>query len=87
MFNMPFIIYILGIPIVIALVLTLRDTGLKVLLTPLHKQQKGEYALVHINELLQLILTKDIKRESAILIKGYVNYYETTCTEELCPLK
>jgi hypothetical protein len=55
MFNMPFIIYILGIPIVIAFVLTLRDTGLKVLLVPLHKQQKGEDALVQINELLQLI--------------------------------
>lgn len=58
-FDMAFITYLLGIPIIIALLLTLKNSGQNVLLVPLHKQQKGEDALYQVNQLLYLIQTKD----------------------------
>lgn len=87
MFNMVFIVYFLGIPIIITLILTQKDTGLKILLVPLHKVQKGEEALNQFIEIISLIESKDSKRESAILIKGYINYHEMSCTDEDCSLK
>lgn len=38
-------------------------------------------------QLLHLIETKDSSRESAILIKGYVNYHEMSCSDDNCSLK
>jgi len=34
-----------------------------------------------------LIETKENNRESAILIKGFVNYHEMTCVDDDCSLK
>lgn len=87
-FNMLLFIYLLGIPIILVLLLTSRtDAHMKILLTPVFKFQKGEEALSQVIELIHLIQTKEINRESAILIKGFVNYHEMTCTEEDCALK
>ena len=45
-FNMLLFIYLLGIPLILALILTSRaDAHMKVLLTPVSKFQKGEDAL------------------------------------------
>ena len=79
------------------LALTYKDDK-KILLMPLSKHLKGdlslfikysigEDALLQFIKLIQLISSKDESRNSAILIKGYVNFHEMTCTDELCPLK
>jgi hypothetical protein len=87
-FNMLLFIYLLGIPIIIVLILTSRaDAHMKILLTPVFKFQKGEEALTQVVELVHLIQTKETNRESAILIKGFVNYHEMTCVDEECSLK
>lgn len=44
-FNMSAIIYLLGIPIVITLVITFREKSMNILLVPLHKHIKGEDSL------------------------------------------
>ena len=38
-------------------------------------------------ELIYLIQTKETVRDSAILIKGFVNYHEMTCLDDECSLK
>jgi hypothetical protein len=55
-FNMLLFIYLLGIPIILALILTSRgDAHMKVLLTPVNKFQRGEDALAQIIQLIHLI--------------------------------
>eukprot|EP00347_Sterkiella_histriomuscorum_P005463 403356519 len=87
MFDMLLVIYLLGIPIVIALIMTMENQGMKILLSPLYKFQKGEDALQQFNQLIYLIETKDTIRESSILIKGFVNYHEMSCVDDDCSLK
>jgi hypothetical protein len=48
-FNMLLFVYVLGIPIIIVLILNLRDDQMKILLTPIYKFQKGEEALYQFN--------------------------------------
>lgn len=55
-FNMLLFIYLLGIPLILALILTSRaDAHMKVLLTPVSKFQKGEDALQQVIQLVYLI--------------------------------
>jgi hypothetical protein len=48
-FDMLLVIYLLGIPLVIALILTYENQNKKVLLTPYFKHQKGEDSLYQFN--------------------------------------
>ena len=81
-------IYLLGVPIIVALILTSRgDAHMKTLLTPVSKFQSGEEALKQVIHLIKLIQTKEVNRESAILLKGFVNFHEMTCVDDECSLK
>jgi hypothetical protein len=81
-------IYLLGIPIIVALILTSRvDAHMQTLLTPVSKFQNGEEALRQVIHLIKLIQSKEVNRESAILLKGFVNFHEMTCADEECSLK
>ena len=87
-FNMLLFIYLLGVPIIVALILTSRgDAHMKTLLTPVSKFQSGEEALKQVIHLIKLIQTKEVNRESAILLKGFVNFHEMTCVDDECSLK
>jgi len=86
-FNAGLQIYLLGIPVVVILILTLKDDRMQEILVPIAKFLKGEEALNQINQIITLIKTRETDRESSVLIKGYVDHHEHTCIEGQCALK
>jgi hypothetical protein len=36
---------------------------------------------------IYLVETKEITRQSAIILKGYINHHSTVCPYETCPIK
>ena len=60
---------------------------MKLLLLNLNKFQKGEQALQQILFYLHIVQTKETKRESSILLKGYIALHSETCPMDNCPLR
>mmetsp|Transcript_20725 Transcript_20725/g.19769 ORF Transcript_20725/g.19769 Transcript_20725/m.19769 type:complete len:132 (-) Transcript_20725:1330-1725(-) len=86
-FNGALQIYLLGIPIICVLVYTLRETRLKLLMTPENRIQRLVQCQKKIFYYLAIIESKDLDRKSSIILKGYVNQHVEVCPYEHCPLK
>lgn len=79
--------FVLGIPILIIIVITLPDNQVFLLFTSLNKFQKGEKVHKQIKYFLEIVDKKDFDRDSCILLKGYILIYEETCNIPDCALK
>jgi hypothetical protein len=80
-------LFFLGLPIVIAIILSNYDEKLTILLTNINKFHKGETVLKQINYFIELVDNKDRCRNSFILLKGYIYLYEESCSFSECALK
>jgi hypothetical protein len=80
-------LFILGIPVVVIYILTLKDQKLRILMTNINKFQKGDMYLMHVRYFLELIDKKDTDRNARVFLKGYIITYEESCTLKDCPLK
>jgi PAS domain-containing protein len=79
--------FFIGIPIIIAIIITLNGNKLGVLLTNINKFQRGEKVQTQVRYFLELVDKKDTDRDCKALLKGYIHLYEETCTSEECALK
>ena len=86
-FNGCLELFFIGIPIIIAIILTRKDDKLSILLTNINKFQKGEQVQMQIRHFLELVDQKDSHRNSKIILKGYIYLYEDFCTLPECALK
>lgn len=86
-FNGCLELFFLGIPIIVATILTQKDDKLSILLTNINKFLKGEQVQLQIRYFLEIVDKKDHDRNSKILLKGYIFLYEDFCTIPECALK
>ncbi|EAR82220.2 PAS domain S-box protein (macronuclear) [Tetrahymena thermophila SB210] len=86
-FNGGLIIWILGLPFIILIMLTKRQSKIKTLIDSQMKFKSGEQVQNHLRYVLTLIQNQKYDKNSYMLLIGYVEKHKETCTEEDCPLK
>ncbi len=86
-FNGCIILFVIGIPIIIFLVVTKDIFFTGNVLFSTNKLTNGNQAIKVIRELLYLIDTKESKRSSKLILTSYINQAEEKCINNDCPIK
>lgn len=80
-------LFLLGMPIIAIIIVTLPDNQMVLLFTSLNKFSKGEKIQKQIKYYLELVDRRELDRDSKVLLKGYISIYEETCNIQDCALK
>lgn len=80
-------ILFLGLPIVCILIYTKHERRMKLLMTSEKKIETGDDCQRKNFYYMHIIDTREIKRKSAIILKGYVNHHTEVCPYDTCPIK
>ena len=80
-------ILFLGIPIVTIITLTRGEDRNRGLMTSENQFARGDQCQKKNMYYLYIIETREIQRESAIILKGYVNHHCEVCPYDTCPIK
>jgi len=80
-------ILFLGIPIILLLIYTRQEDRNKLLLTAETQIESGDLCQKKFFYYIYIIETKEMLRQSAIILKGYVNHHSEVCPVETCPIK
>ena len=86
-FNGCIILFIIGIPIIIFLIITKDILFTGNVLFSINKLTNGNQAIKVIREILYLIDTKESKRSSKLILTSYINQAEEKCINNDCPIK
>ncbi len=76
-----------GIPLVIIIIATNRDSRTDLILINVNKLNSPETMRKQALFLLKLIHMHSFNKNAAILLDGYIETHRGTCNEEDCPLK
>lgn len=77
----------LGIPIILLLIYTRQEDRNKLLLTAETQIESGNLCQKKFFYYIYIIETKEMLRQSAIILKGYVNHHSEVCPAETSPIK
>lgn len=80
-------ILFLGIPIICVIIYTRQEDRMRLLLTPENQLEKGEHCQKKNFYYIYIIETKEVLRQSAIILKGYINQHAEICPFDTCPVK
>jgi len=80
-------ILFLGIPIVCCLIYTKQENRLKLLMTSESQIETGDECQKKNFYYIYIIETKEVTRQSAIILKGYINHHTEVCPFDTCPIK
>lgn len=69
------------------LIYTKQEDRLKLLMTPETQIESGELCQMKNAYYMAIVETKEVERQSAIILKGYINHHVTVCPYETCPIK
>jgi uncharacterized ubiquitin-like protein YukD len=87
MFTGALEILFLGIPLICIIVHTKQENRLKLLMTTEKRIDTGDLCQKKNFYYLNIVDTRENRRESAIILKGYVNHHSEVCPYENCPIK
>ncbi len=79
--------FLLGIPLIIFIIITLPSRDITLLFTNLNKLENGEKVQKQLRFYLDIVDNKDKDRNSFTTLKGYIAIYEESCTLQECALK
>ena len=80
-------ILFLGIPIILLLIYTKQEDRNKLLLTSEIQIERGDLCQKKNFYYIYIIETKEVMRQSSIILKGYVNHHSEVCPVDTCPIK
>lgn len=80
-------ILFLGIPIIIALIITRNESRLKLLMTSEKHIATAEECRAKNFFYFFIIDTREMNRQSGIILKGYVNHHCEVCPFDSCPIR
>ena len=86
-FNGALGLLFIGLPIVVLIVVFEKDKVLSGLVESINKNTRGDKTATQIQSLLNIIDQKDTYRNANILLRGYIEKYEETCSLKDCALK
>ena len=56
-------------------------------MTPENQIESGELCQMKNSYYLYIVETKEVERQSQIILKGYINHHSQVCPYETCPIK
>lgn len=77
----------LGVPIICAIVYTRHEPRLRILMTSEKVLESAEICRKKNFYYFYIIDTREMLRESGIILKGYVNHHTVVCPYDTCPIK
>ena len=80
-------ILFMGIPIIFLLIYTRQEDRNRLLLTSEMQIERGDLCQKKNFYYIYIIETKEMIRQSAIILKGYVNQHSEVCPYDTCPIK
>lgn len=86
-FNGGMQIFFMSIPLISIMIITKRDKRNTLLLKQLSSFDNPDDWLLKIRFYIALVQHKDLNRESAVQLNGFLFHHEETCTMNICPLK
>lgn len=81
-----FMIYALGLPFMIAIVLTRPDTNVDLLLLSWNKVQNSDLVTRQLQYLITIWSKKDFDKKSSIVLEGYLEIHREVCDQVDCPI-
>lgn len=85
-FDSTILLFFIGIPIVIIIILTIKEDKILLLNQSINNLKTGEEVIEQIRYFLQLVDQREKDRESSVLLKGYILQHCEACTDVECYL-